>query len=141
MNVRLSQTAAVVIWFGWAMFLFTETARTVIPEPDWPKDAWGDTAGFLYSLFLLFGVPALSTKVLRIGRIEDASDKVDYPHNWGELSRQARARDDYECGNCHATTDLHVHHIVPLSKGGTNNLSNLRTLCEDCHKRLHPHMR
>jgi 5-methylcytosine-specific restriction endonuclease McrA len=26
-------------------------------------------------------------------------------------------------------------------KGGTNNLSNLRTLCNSCHEKLHPHMR
>ena len=25
-------------------------------------------------------------------------------------------------------------HIVPLNRGGTNELSNLRTLCHPCHK-------
>lgn len=28
-----------------------------------------------------------------------------------------------------------VHHIKPLSKGGTNEYSNLRALCKSCHSR------
>jgi 5-methylcytosine-specific restriction endonuclease McrA len=27
----------------------------------------------------------------------------------------------------------HIDHIVPLAKGGTNHLDNLRTLCRRCH--------
>ena len=64
-----------------------------------------------------------------------------YPEDWSELRQAALARDNYRCGNCGSTVGLMVHHIVPLSKGGANSLSNLRTLCEDCHKKLHPHMR
>lgn len=30
-----------------------------------------------------------------------------------------------------------VHHIVPLSKGGTNDFSNLMSLCKSHHQRLH----
>jgi len=29
--------------------------------------------------------------------------------------------------------ELHVHHVVPRSEGGTNDLSNLVTLCSRCH--------
>lgn len=64
-----------------------------------------------------------------------------YPDNWTDLSREVKARDGYECGNCGSTHNLHAHHIVPLSRGGTNQFSNLRTLCENCHGTLHPHMR
>jgi len=64
-----------------------------------------------------------------------------YPENWESIRKKALKRDGYQCGNCGSTNRLHVHHIVPLSKDGTNNLSNLRTLCEGCHKKLHPHMR
>lgn len=31
----------------------------------------------------------------------------------------------------------HVHHITPLNDGGTNNDSNLMSLCKPCHSRLH----
>jgi 5-methylcytosine-specific restriction endonuclease McrA len=32
---------------------------------------------------------------------------------------------------------LHGHHIIPVHLGGKTELSNLRTLCAFCHKRLH----
>lgn len=73
---------------------------------------------------------------------QQRSERIDalYGPNWPELRRMALQRDGYRCGNCGLTTNLHVHHIVPLSKGGTNQLNNLRTLCRDCHTLLHPHM-
>jgi 5-methylcytosine-specific restriction endonuclease McrA len=47
-------------------------------------------------------------------------------------------RDKYQCKKCKAkNTKLHVHHIVFRSKGGSNTPSNLITLCESCHKKLH----
>lgn len=64
-----------------------------------------------------------------------------YPPNWAELRQDILRRDGHRCGNCGSTTDLRVHHIVPLSKGGSNDPGNLRTLCDNCHKLLHPHMR
>lgn len=32
----------------------------------------------------------------------------------------------------------HVHHKIPISKGGNHSLENLQLLCEDCHEKLHP---
>ena len=47
-------------------------------------------------------------------------------------------RDRYQCQKCKIKKGkLHVHHIVFRSNGGTNTTSNLITLCEDCHDRLH----
>jgi len=43
-------------------------------------------------------------------------------------------RDGYECVHCHSTEDLVIDHIVALSNGGTNDPSNLQTLCADCNK-------
>jgi 5-methylcytosine-specific restriction endonuclease McrA len=49
-------------------------------------------------------------------------------------------RDRYNCQSLqkgpHAKK-LHVHHILPRSRGGSSSPSNLSTLCADCHKALH----
>lgn len=46
-------------------------------------------------------------------------------------------RDGFRCQLCGATASdgvlLHVDHIVPVSKGGKTEMSNLRTLCERCN--------
>lgn len=33
--------------------------------------------------------------------------------------------------------DLHTHHIVPRSRGGSNYMDNLITLCRNCHVEIH----
>lgn len=47
-------------------------------------------------------------------------------------------RDNFTCVNCgRAAIDgvvLHIDHIKPISKGGTDEIYNLRTLCADCNK-------
>jgi hypothetical protein len=79
------------------------------------------------------------------GRLDDFERERDYPTNWSSIREAVLARDGYKCANCGVqagpNVTLHVHHVVPLSLGGTNNLTNLTTLCERCHKSLHPHMR
>ena len=49
-------------------------------------------------------------------------------------------RDGYTCQYCkgkHKDSKLEVHHIVFRSKGGSDEESNLITLCHTCHKDLH----
>lgn len=49
-------------------------------------------------------------------------------------------RDNYTCQYCkgkHKDGKLEVHHIVFRSQGGSDEESNLITLCHTCHKSLH----
>lgn len=54
---------------------------------------------------------------------------------WRRKVEQVKKRDGYTCRKCgHLTEDGDVDHIVPLSKGGTDDLGNLQWLCrEPCH--------
>lgn len=42
-------------------------------------------------------------------------------------------RDGYRCVQCKNTRNLTVDHKVPWSKGGTNVMANLQTMCGDCN--------
>ena len=67
--------------------------------------------------------------------------RIDYQH--GErygiatLREAVFARDKYTCQCCGRTIAdgaiLHVHHIIYRSRGGTNRMSNLATVCDRCH--------
>lgn len=48
------------------------------------------------------------------------------------------SRDNYTCQICgKKNSKLEVHHIQFRSKGGSNRMDNLVTLCRDCHKQIH----
>lgn len=43
-----------------------------------------------------------------------------------------------ECPECHRQSDdIHKHHIVPRSKGGSDEPSNIQHICSDCHYKKH----
>lgn len=42
-------------------------------------------------------------------------------------------RDGYQCKSCDNQDDLAIDHIIPLSKGGSDDLSNLQILCKSCN--------
>jgi 5-methylcytosine-specific restriction endonuclease McrA len=77
-------------------------------------------------------------KLRKLGVLEESGT---YPRNWGSLRHNVYARDRHRCTMCGRKggrkVALHAHHIVPLSRGGTNTLDNLTTLCSACHRRVH----
>ena len=49
-------------------------------------------------------------------------------------------RDNYSCQHCKGKSkdsNLHVHHIIYRSQGGSNTTDNLICLCKTCHDKLH----
>ena len=68
--------------------------------------------------------------------------KEDYPEDWPVLRVMILERDGYSCqeSDGYCSGSLHVHHVRPLTKGGTSDPSNLTTLCEYHHTLRHPHM-
>lgn len=68
-----------------------------------------------------------------------------YPPDWDTRRRRVYQRDGYACQDCgvrggpHGNVELHCHHIIPISEGGSHALSNLTTLCWRCHDAVHDH--
>jgi len=44
-------------------------------------------------------------------------------------------RDGKKCKACNSTKDLTLDHIIPVSKDGTNRISNLQILCRSCNSK------
>jgi HNH endonuclease len=44
-------------------------------------------------------------------------------------------RDGFKCVKCGSDEDLTVDHIHPRSKGGSDDMTNLQTLCRGCNSR------
>jgi len=66
---------------------------------------------------------------------------------WRKLRRSILERDGYTCQLCGAKGTGSVfdkgrcmlaHHVVEQSKGGSDDPSNLMTICRKCHAKLHP---
>ena len=58
--------------------------------------------------------------------------------NWQNIRSLVLERDNFRCKICGKDNSAQVHHIVPRRKGGTEQLSNLVTLCGRCHMLLSP---
>lgn len=57
-----------------------------------------------------------------------AAGKVDL-RAWGEKLKEYEGK----CAICGSADDITIDHIIPLSKGGTNDISNLQPLCRSCN--------
>lgn len=51
------------------------------------------------------------------------------------LRATVMVRDGGRCRACYSAINLQIDHIVPLSKGGPTEESNLQTLCGRCNRR------
>jgi len=61
------------------------------------------------------------------------------PVLWGTIAAE-QVRLYPVCSRCGEKKNLEAHHIRALKSGGSNELSNLTTLCHDCHRAQHPGM-
>ena len=66
--------------------------------------------------------------------------KIDYDfnsENWKEIRDAVFVRDKQVCLRCDKRfrnkQDINAHHITPRANGGSDDFSNLVTLCNECH--------
>ena len=76
--------------------------------------------------------PTLHIEIGRfnVSKINDTTDK----HNEYNKRFYVFSRDEYTCQVCKKSKkNLRTHHILYKSKGGTDSVNNLITVCEMCH--------
>jgi 5-methylcytosine-specific restriction endonuclease McrA len=50
-----------------------------------------------------------------------------------EVRLQIWKRDDGRCRKCGSQERIHLDHIIPVSKGGSDAVENLELLCQSCN--------
>jgi 5-methylcytosine-specific restriction enzyme A len=60
----------------------------------------------------------------------EKSPRISFPK---EVREYVFQRDNHQCQSCGRSSKLTIDHIIPLAKGGSNDISNLQTLCTSCN--------
>jgi len=71
---------------------------------------------------------------------QECAEAFYQKHLWELISKRIWERDHSTCRWCGRKLEYgegNVHHIVPISEGGSNDDSNLVLLCTDCHAKIH----
>jgi hypothetical protein len=63
------------------------------------------------------------------------SDRAARTHIPDSIRIAVFVRDGGRCRRCRSATNLELDHLIPLSKGGSSDESNLQTLCRRCNRR------
>ena len=63
----------------------------------------------------------------------------DYTDDWPEIAHTCLLLANFICRDCGKPANQ-PHHILPLSKGGTNSQQNLAALCFHCHSKNHKYL-
>ena len=65
--------------------------------------------------------------------------KLTYERKKMRVEAKALKVDFSYCEDCGAPKQC-VHHITPLAEGGTNDMNNLKALCNSCHRQYNPEL-
>jgi 5-methylcytosine-specific restriction endonuclease McrA len=60
--------------------------------------------------------------------------------HWKKIRAKVLAAGGYECVYCGANEKLSVDHVIPISKGGTDEMENLVVACIKCNSKKNSKM-
>ena len=123
---------------------FYNICYTLAPEPEPLVDLLNPNESKNNAYFYAY----YNSGVIRYMKIVMKRTKPNKNPNRKPISGKTRInvleRDDYTCQMCGATVEdgvkLHIDHIIPVSKGGTNDTDNLQVLCHKCNLAKHNRM-
>ena len=118
-------------------------------EPSWAQTTLpdGPSLDLVHDLFARVGSRSGARSLNGFGLLEERlNGAVEAAAMWPrDPSKEDRiaafARDEYACRYCdrdkytYPRLELHVDHIIPWSRGGSNELDNLVIACRDCNLR------
>lgn len=110
-----------VTYKTWKDVVEPELVNAALVEIQWEEGCYGRNKVFQICAFTL---PS---------RLDRLSAKA-----WDRLRRAVFERDDYTCRYCDTRGgELECDHVIPIARGGTNEMGNLVTACKKCnqHKR------
>lgn len=86
---------------------------------------------------------ALDEAYALLKKSSESGVRAEFTSQRNELYGALVERDGEDCAMCGSTENLSIDHDVPVSKGGSNELSNLVILCKSCNSRKHngPYLR
>jgi hypothetical protein len=61
-------------------------------------------------------------------------------HIPGHVKKTVYERDGGKCVYCGSTINLEYDHIIPFSKGGSNNVGNIQLACSNCNREKRDHI-
>ena len=95
---------------------------TEIEKGQWDRN---NTSSFIGEIELI---------ILPVKKGNSSRKRINIPRG---LRHEVFKRDNYTCVECGASkkdgATLHVDHVIPVVKGGSDELSNLQTLCSKCN--------
>jgi hypothetical protein len=109
--------------------------KGIIRGPSWVLYKYPDrTSRDIAGDFLPFrDLPVINSSNYSDGFNPKYRNFKNYPPDWEGRRNACLERDGHQCRLCSSDKHLHVHHVQPISAGGSHSLQNLVTLCRRCH--------
>lgn len=125
-----------------AIEAWLEAREAYLLQPDGNK-SYGLIEGHLAdvgrSFLIALGLPAGGWAAKRLPAPEPTPPPAPSVSLRKPISSKVRwqifQHDGYACVECGSNQDLTIDHRLPISRGGSNDPSNLQTLCRSCNSR------